>query len=57
MASGTSSATGILVTEYFDQWLAHVRTRVRVTTWEGYEVLLRRYAGLRWGSWGASSEV
>jgi integrase len=44
MASGNSSATGILVSAYFDQWLAHIRTRVRVKTWEGYEVLLRRYA-------------
>jgi integrase len=44
MAAGSASATGILVSEYFDQWLDHIRTRVRVKTWEGYEVLLRRYA-------------
>jgi integrase len=30
--------------EYLDAWLAHVRGRVRVKTWEGYEALLRLYA-------------
>jgi integrase len=44
MPSGNASAPGILVSSYFDQWLGHVRTRVRRKTWEGYEVLLRRYA-------------
>jgi integrase len=44
MAAGSASGAGILVSEYLDQWLTHVRTRMRVKTWEGYEVLLRRYA-------------
>lgn len=39
-----SAASLLLVSDYFDQWLAHVRTRVRVKTWEGYEALLRLHA-------------
>ena len=40
-----SAASDLLVAAYFDQWLAHVRTRVRIKTWEGYE--LSRPPGLR----------
>ena len=32
------------VGEYLQAWLGHARGRVRVVTWEGYEVLLRRHA-------------
>ena len=39
-----SVAVDLLVSDYFDQWLAHARTRVRIKTWEGYESLLRRHA-------------
>ena len=39
-----SAASDLLVAAYFDQWLAHVPTRVRIKTWEGYEALLRLHA-------------
>lgn len=39
-----SAALDLLVAAYFDQWLAHIRTRVRIKTWEGYEALLRLHA-------------
>lgn len=32
------------VGEYLDAWLAHVRGRVRIRTWEGYECLIRVHA-------------
>lgn len=44
MATETPSSAGILVSDYFDQWLAHVWTRVRRKTWEGYEALLSHHA-------------
>ena len=43
-AENPSTAAVLLVSEYFDQWLAHVRTRVRIKTWEGYEAHLRLHA-------------
>ena len=39
-----SAASGLLVSGYFDQWLTHMRTRVRIKTWEGYEAHLRLHA-------------
>lgn len=39
-----STASVLLVSNNFDQWLAHVRTRVRIKTWEGHETLLRLHA-------------
>ena len=45
MAAENPSAAGyLLVSDYFDQWLAHVKTRVRLKTWEGYEAHLRLHA-------------
>src|SRR5436309_3115501 len=32
------------VEDYLSEWLSHVRGRVRITTYEGYESLVRRYA-------------
>lgn len=45
MATENPSAAGDLqVSAYFDQWLTHVKTRVRQKTWEGYEAHLRLHA-------------
>jgi hypothetical protein len=44
VAESPSAAASLLVSDYFDQWLAHVRTRVRIKTWEGYEALIRLHA-------------
>jgi hypothetical protein len=44
VAESSSAASDMLVSAYFDQWLAHVRTRVRIKTWEGYEAHLRLHA-------------
>lgn len=45
MAAEIPSAAGdLLVSEYFGQWLAHVKTRVRLKTWEGYEAHVRLHA-------------
>jgi integrase len=49
-AESPSAAADLLVSDYFDQWLAHVRTRVRIKTWEGYETLLRLHATPRIGA-------
>ena len=35
---------GLTVASYLRRWLAHSKGRVRATTWEGYEALLRRHA-------------
>jgi integrase len=35
--------SGLSVGEYLEQWLAHVRGRVRAVTYEGYRTLLRRH--------------
>jgi integrase len=43
-AESPSTAAVLLVSEYFDRWLAHIRTRVRIKTWEGYEAHLRLHA-------------
>jgi integrase len=45
-----STAGDIITAEFFDQWLVHMRTRVRAKTWEGYEALLRRYGAPALGS-------
>jgi integrase len=44
VAESPSAAGNLLVSEYFNQWLAHVKTRVRQKTWEGYEAHLRLHA-------------
>lgn len=44
VAESPSAASDLLVSDYFDQWLAHVHIRVRIKTWEGYEALLRLHA-------------
>jgi integrase len=49
LAESPSAAEDLLVSDYFDQWLAHVRTRVRIKTWEGYEALLRLHVRPRLG--------
>jgi len=45
-----STAGDISIADFFDQWLNHMRTRVRAKTWEGYEALLRRYGAPALGS-------
>ena len=35
---------------YLEQWLAHVKGRVRATTYEGYRTLVRRHALPRLGA-------
>jgi integrase len=37
----TAAAGPMSVSEFLDLWLGHVRERVRATTYEGYECLLR----------------
>src|SRR5712692_2264136 len=39
----------LAVGEYLEQWLAHVRGRVRATTYEGYEALVRLHGTPRLG--------
>ena len=43
MPEAEAQETGT-VGEYLDQWLAHVRGRVRARTWQGYEGVIRLYA-------------
>lgn len=50
VAESPSAASVLLVADYFAQWLAHVRTRVRTKTWEGYEALLRLHGAPALGS-------
>jgi integrase len=42
--SALAAATKLQVADYLQHWLLHARGRVRVVTYEGYEVLLRRHA-------------
>jgi integrase len=41
MLGATEEAAGLSVGAYLAEWLAHVRARVRPTTYEGYEALVR----------------
>jgi integrase len=38
---GATDEASLSVEAYLDEWLAHVRSRVRPTTYEGYEALIR----------------
>jgi integrase len=40
-----TDGSALLVGDYLADWLAHVRTRVRPTTYEGYEALMRLHIG------------
>ena len=48
-ARALEDAQALTVASYLTEWLAHTRGRVRVTTYEGYEGLIRIHAIPRLG--------
>jgi integrase len=49
-ALGSVELTDLTVGVYLERWLAHARSRVRVSTYEGYRSLVRCHAGPRLGN-------